>query len=66
MERADLLDPDPRRALGRLGEDIAAAHFQRLGFAIVERNIRTRHGEIDLIAFDGTTLVFTNQRLRTQ
>lgn len=49
---------DPRHELGRLGEEIAAAHFDRLGFAIVARNVRTRHGEIDLIAFDGAALVF--------
>jgi putative endonuclease len=55
---------DPRRALGRLGEELAAAHFQRLGFTIVERNARTRHGEIDLIAFDGTTLVFAEVKSR--
>jgi putative endonuclease len=56
---------DPRRALGRLGEEEAAEHLQRLGFTIVERNVRTRHGEIDLIAFDGTTLVFTEVKTRS-
>jgi putative endonuclease len=50
--------PDPRRALGRRGEEIAAAHMERLGFRVLERNVRTRSGEIDLIAFDGRTLVF--------
>jgi putative endonuclease len=50
--------PDGRRGLGRLGEELAAAHLERLGFCIVARNLRTRHGEIDLIAFDGATLVF--------
>ncbi len=49
---------DPRHALGRLGEDLAAAHLEGLGFAILARNVRTRHGEIDLVAFDGATLVF--------
>jgi putative endonuclease len=50
--------PDPRHATGRLGEDLAAAHLKRLSFTIVARNVRTRAGEIDLIAFDGVTLVF--------
>jgi putative endonuclease len=49
---------DPRHVLGRLGEDLAAAHLTRLGFAILARNARTRHGEIDIIAFDGAALVF--------
>jgi putative endonuclease len=46
------------RALGALGERLAAEHMERLGFAILARNVRTRAGEIDLIAFDGRTLVF--------
>ena len=32
--------------------------MQRLGFRVLERNVRTREGEIDLIVFDGHTLVF--------
>jgi putative endonuclease len=47
-----------RGRLGALGEELAAAHFRRLGFRILERNVRSREGEIDLIAFDGHTLVF--------
>jgi hypothetical protein len=53
---------DPRRALGSLGEQLAEAHLGRLGFSVLERNVRTRHGEIDLIAFDGSTLVFISSR----
>jgi putative endonuclease len=49
---------DPRHRLGRLGETLAAAHLEGLGFAILARNVRTRRGEIDLVAFDGETLVF--------
>jgi putative endonuclease len=49
---------DARHALGRLGERLAAEHLERLGWEIVARNFRTRHGEIDLIALDGETLVF--------
>ncbi len=56
--------PDRRRALGRLGEDLAAAHFERLAFSVVARNVRTRYGEIDLIAFDGQTLVFAEVKSR--
>jgi putative endonuclease len=49
---------DTRKTLGRLGERLAVEHFERLGWEIVERNFQTRHGEIDLIALDGETLVF--------
>jgi putative endonuclease len=55
---------DPRRRLGRLGEELAAAHLQRLGFHVLARNVRTRHGEIDLIAFDGQTIVFAEVKTR--
>jgi putative endonuclease len=55
---------DPRHALGRRGEELAAAHLDRLGFAPLGRNERTRHGEIDLIAFDGRTLVFAEVKTR--
>jgi putative endonuclease len=49
---------DARKTLGRLGEQLAAEHFERLGWEIVARNHHTRLGEIDLIAVDGDTLVF--------
>jgi putative endonuclease len=57
---------DPRHRLGRLGEDLAAAHLEGLGFAILARNARTRHGEIDLVAFDGSTLVFAEVKTARQ
>jgi putative endonuclease len=56
--------PDPRRELGRLGEALAAAHLERLGFRVLARNVRTRHGEIDLIAFNGRALVFAEVKTR--
>ena len=55
---------DPRHALGRRGEELAVAHLQRLGYAPLGRNERTRYGEIDLIAFDGRTLVFAEVKTR--
>ncbi len=55
---------DQRHQLGRHGEELAAQHFERLGFTIVARNHRTRHGELDLVAFDGTVLVFAEVKTR--
>lgn len=49
---------------GRAAEDLAADHLRRHGLAIVGRNVRSRHGEIDLVARDGATLVFVEVRLR--
>ena len=47
-----------RKSLGRLGEQLAADHFERLGWQVVERNYQTRFGELDLVALDAGTLVF--------
>jgi putative endonuclease len=55
---------DPRRQLGRLGEDLAAQHLERLGYRVVVRNHRTRHGELDIVAADGATLVFVEVKTR--
>jgi putative endonuclease len=52
------MPPDSRKTLGRLGEQLAAEHFERLGWEIVARNHHTRFGELDLVALDGETLVF--------
>lgn len=47
-----------RQRLGRRAEDLVARRLASAGWELVERNARTRTGEIDLIALDGTTLVF--------
>ena len=49
---------DTSKRIGRLGEQLAAEHFGRLGWQILARNHHTRLGELDLIAVDGETLVF--------
>ncbi|MDQ2917835.1 MAG: YraN family protein [Casimicrobiaceae bacterium] len=49
---------------GARAEALAAEYLMRHGLAIVERNFRTRFGEIDLIARDGRVLVFVEVRLR--
>jgi putative endonuclease len=48
----------PRRALGASGEDVAVASLEAAGLEILERNARTRYGEIDVVAMGGGTLVF--------
>ena len=52
------------KKLGNLGEDIAADILARAGYEILERNFRTRHGEIDIVALDGDTLVFIEVKTR--
>lgn len=55
---------DPRHALGATGERLAAEHLVRLGYEIVERNYRTRWGELDIVARDGATLAFCEVKTR--
>ena len=43
---------------GPIGETIAAVYLRKLGYRIVDRNVRTRRGEIDLVARHGEELVF--------
>ncbi len=53
-----------RRALGRWGEDLAAAHFERRGYEILDRNWRCRHGEIDLVVRRQLLVVFCEVKAR--
>jgi putative endonuclease len=55
---------DARHTAGQQGEDLAARHFERLGFDVVARNHRTRYGELDLVVYDGSTLVFVEVKTR--
>jgi putative endonuclease len=47
-----------RQRLGRTAEDLVAARLLAAHWEILERNARTRYGELDLVALDGRTLVF--------
>jgi putative endonuclease len=50
--------------LGRLGERLALEHYERRGFRLLERNWRTRAGEIDLVVRDHATTVFVEVKTR--
>ena len=47
----------PRK--GQTGEEAAALYLKKKGMRILERNFRSRTGEIDIIAIDREILVFT-------
>lgn len=55
---------DRRRALGQAAERAAAAHLERAGLRVVERNVRFAEGEIDLVCRDGAALVFVEVKCR--
>ena len=56
--------PDRRRRIGQLGEDLAAEYITSIGWEVLDRNWRTRYGELDLIAADGQTLVVVEVKTR--
>ncbi len=47
-----------RQRIGRAAEDLVAARLTAAHWEILERNARTRYGELDIVALDGGTLVF--------
>ena len=49
---------------GKDGEDLACEHLQKKGFHIVERNVRFKIAEIDIVAREGNVLVFVEVRSR--
>lgn len=56
---------DRRLAFGRSGEDRACQLLEREGFEILARNLRTRFGEIDILAREGSDLVFVEVKARS-
>jgi putative endonuclease len=54
-----------KKLLGQAGEDRAAKFLAKQGYRLLERNYRTPHGEIDLIALHEGTIVFVEVKTRT-
>jgi putative endonuclease len=52
------------RAKGNTGEDLAVQWLERQGYVVVERNVRTEAGEIDVVAREGETLCFIEVKAR--
>ncbi len=50
--------------IGKTGEDIAERFLKKIGYAILERNFRTRFGEIDIIAKENGSYVFVEVKTR--
>lgn len=53
-----------KRQIGAEYEEMAAAYLERNGYRILERNVHSRHGEIDIVAIDGGYLVFIEIKYR--
>lgn len=53
-----------RQRLGKSGEDLAVGELQARGYDVLARRYRTRHGEIDIVARHGRTIVFIEVKAR--
>ena len=56
--------PNGRITGDHRGEELAAQHFERLGYDVLARHHRTRYGELDLMLCDGDVLVFVEVKTR--
>lgn len=52
------------RQIGNAGEDLAAAHLEKIGYTIIERNFYTKYGELDIIAQNGEILAVVEVKTR--
>ena len=52
-------------AVGRYGEELAAAHLEAAGLVVLARNWRCREGELDIVAQDGDEVVFVEVKTRS-
>ncbi|PCH83799.1 MAG: YraN family protein [Piscirickettsiaceae bacterium] len=53
------------KTLGQQSEDLALAFLKNKGLTLIQRNYRSRHGEIDLIMQHEEYLVFVEVRYRS-
>lgn len=53
-----------RQGLGAFAEQEALQHLEQQGLTLVARNWRCPQGELDLVMYDGATLVFVEVRYR--
>ena len=54
-----------RQRLGKNGEEAVAQYLKKNGYQILTKNYRCKLGEIDLIARDGSDLVFIEVKTRS-
>ena len=55
-----------RQQTGRAAENLVAARLAEAAWQLVERNARTRFGELDIVALDGPALVFVEVKAGRQ
>ncbi len=60
-------EPRTTKSIGDIAEDIAVDHLESLGWFIIERQwAYKKMGELDIVADDGTDIVFVEVRYRAR
>ena len=52
------------KEIGDFGENVACEYLKNLGYSIVQKNFHSKHGEIDIIAYDKSCTVFIEVKTR--
>lgn len=55
-----------KNSYGKIGEDLAEKFLIKKNYYILSRNYHSKFGEIDIIASDGSSIVFVEVKTRTQ
>lgn len=54
-----------RKSTGNYGEDLAANYLKKRGFRIIERNFKTKLGEIDILARQKSDIVIVEVKTKS-
>ena len=54
-----------KKSIGQLGEKKACKHIKKHGYKVVDKNFRTKFGEIDIVAIEDTTICFIEVKARS-
>jgi putative endonuclease len=66
MRTPDPRPRTPKKVLGAEGEAAAARFLRKQGLKVVEQNYRSKLGELDLVARDGSRWVFVEVKTRIE
>ncbi|NIP39807.1 MAG: YraN family protein [Candidatus Dadabacteria bacterium] len=58
-------DKNDKRSAGNYGEKRACEYIKKNGYKVIEKNFRTKFGEIDLIGIEDDTLCFIEVKARS-
>lgn len=58
------MEQKTRTEIGKEGEELAAGYLREKGYRILDRNVRLKYGELDIVAEKGGELVFVEVKTR--